>query len=85
MEYLPIVFKSIAKMDDKDFCIEYVKRIPRPTRSKFERQMVQVVEQKIRINKADMFNDSAINHLFHGNSDITRFVYAFIRDNQELF
>jgi len=73
------------QMNDKDFCIEYVKRIPRPTRMKMDRQMVQIVEQKIKININEMFNDKGINQLFNENNYMHKFVYCFIRDNQDLF
>lgn len=71
-------------MTDTEFCIEFVKRIQTPLKRKTTIEMKQIVEQKVRIDPSTMFDDAAINELLRSCS-VTRFVYTYIRDNQDLF
>ena len=70
-------------MTETEFCIEYVKRIPRPPRTKTTMEMIRIVEYGRKIDVVEMFDDKGINSV---NTDaVGRQVYKYIRDNQEEF
>lgn len=72
-------------MDDRDFCVEYVKRIDLSVKSKTKTsiQMVEIVLHGKKIPVNEMFNDESLLKL-HKDS-VNLFVYKFVRDNQNCF
>ena len=70
-------------MEDTQFCHEYVKRMPHPPKTKSSREMITIVEGNTGIKKIDMFSDIQINRLFPNS--VNALVYAYIRENQDLF
>lgn len=81
-------------MNDREFCIEYVRRLPRQFKTKTQIEMSKIVLQGIPVPVETMFDDYALTGfapgklrrtgLFH-NDPITLFVYQYIRDNQHEF
>lgn len=75
-------------MNDIEFCVEYIKRTPRPLKNKTTIQMVSIVEKGQYVELEEMFNDDQVNELYIKNSKnnhVGAFVYKFIRDNQDSF
>lgn len=70
-------------MTETEFCIEYVKRIPRPPKTKSQNQMISVVERGKISDVSDWFTDVGIKEI--NTDDVGRHVYKYIRDNQEEF
>ena len=78
--------KDIEVYSDKDFCIEYVKRtinlgMPR-TKIAIEMKKIVVKKEKIEVEK--MFGEESLLKLYQ-SEPVVRFVYSYIRDNQEEF
>jgi hypothetical protein len=75
-------------MEDKDFCIEYVKRIAPEYRNqtKTNKELISIVEENQLIPVDEMFKDSQLEQVYGlASGSVASFVYSFVRDNQQLF
>ena len=74
-------------MEDKDFIIEFVKRIPRISSSMkvgINIHLVNIVERKQSMLVTEMFTDEFLEEVL-GKASVTADVYKYVRDNQEVF
>jgi hypothetical protein len=73
-------------LSDKDFCIEFVERMIaikfHPTKVNIEMRAIIIYNQEISIET--MFDDEDLKDLFP-TTPVSRFVYSYIRDNQQEF
>lgn len=71
-------------MTDKEFCIEFAKRIKEPAKTNSNWHIIEIVRYKRTINISHMFSDIQIERLFSGDN-VYQDVYKYVRDHQEEF
>lgn len=78
---------SVEQMNlDYHFCLDYVNKMMKlgGTKTKTRMDLFRVVIDKTPMDVNKMWNDTALKELYKADP-VGKFIYTFVRDNQELF